>query len=616
MLQMLRGHAKISVIDSPERTKTHHLLSAFAVAGCMLGAMALFFMRSSVSTAQLSKVSASISQPFLGWHATQTVNMAPVTRLAKATGPLRVDPANPRYFMDGSGRAILLAADHTWYTLQDSGRTDPPPAFDYATFLASLQANGSNFFRMFAFEQAKYSVLVAGNYYYSPLPYQRTGPGTALDGKPKFDVTKFNQAYFDRLRERVMQAGDQGIYVSIQLFEGFSVEHKPFMAQNNPWPGHPFNKANNINGIDGDLNQNGEGEETHTLQVPTVTGIQEAYVRKIIDSVNDLDNVLFEISNESPSNSQDWQYHMITYIKTYEAGKPKQHPVGMTVEWPSGNNAELFASPADWISPNADGGYFDDPPAADGSKVILNDTDHLCYPCGDRQWMWRTVLRGLNPAFMDPYDCTGDPSPGNCEPNDPSWVNLRKNLGYALNYTNRMNLAATVPRADLASSGYCLANTTAQGAEYLVYLPAGSTATALLQSVGLHKHPSLYLLPDSTVTVDLSDAQGNLNVEWLNPETGATIADNPTTGGAQRSFTAPFSGDAVLYIYQTIQATVTPTPTASSTGTPQATAPATVTAQATHTPAPTAATPEPKNFKSFMPLINQKASGTVPQATP
>ncbi|MFN8487881.1 MAG: DUF6298 domain-containing protein [Caldilineaceae bacterium] len=579
-------------------------------------AMLLLFIRTSLSTAQISKVSAAFSQPFLGWHETRTVNMTPANRPGKATGPLRVDPANRRYFTDGSGRAILLAAAHTWYTLQDSGRSDPPPAFDYDAFLASLQAHGSNFFRMFVFEQAKYSVLVAGDYYYSPLPYQRTGPGTALDGKPKFDVAKFNQAYFDRLRERVMLAGDKGIYVSIQLFEGFSVEHKPFMAQNNPWPGHPFNKANNINGVDGDLNQNGEGEETHTLQAPAVTALQEAYVRKIIDTVNDLDNVLFEISNESPSNSQDWQYHIINYIKTYEAGKPKQHPVGMTVEWPSGNNAELFASPADWISPNADGGYFADPPPADGSKIILNDTDHLCYPCGDRQWMWKSVLRGLNPAFMDPYDCTGDPSPGNCQPNDPSWVNLRLNLGYAVNYANRLNLAATAPRADLASSGYCLANATAQGAEYLVYLPAGSTVTALLQSVGLHKHPSVYLLPDSTVTVDLSAAQGELNVEWLNPETGATIADHPTTGGAQRSFTAPFSGDAVLYLYQTAQATATPTPTASSTVTPQATASATVTAKATNTPVPTAVTPEPKTFQSFMPLVNQKAPGTVPQATP
>ena len=39
------------------------------------------------------------------------------------------DGANPRYFTDGSGKAILLAGDHTWYTLQDSGYSDPPLVF-------------------------------------------------------------------------------------------------------------------------------------------------------------------------------------------------------------------------------------------------------------------------------------------------------------------------------------------------------------------------------------------------------------------------------------------------------------------------------------------------------
>ena len=38
-----------------------------------------------------------------------------------ATGPLRVLPSNPRYFTDGSGRAIYLAGTHNWHSLQDNG---------------------------------------------------------------------------------------------------------------------------------------------------------------------------------------------------------------------------------------------------------------------------------------------------------------------------------------------------------------------------------------------------------------------------------------------------------------------------------------------------------------
>ncbi|MBK8047658.1 MAG: hypothetical protein IPK16_11340 [Anaerolineales bacterium] len=103
-----------------------------------------------------------------------------------------------------------------------------------------------------------------------------------------------------------------------------------YPSLNNPWKGHPFNQANNINGVNGDVNGDDSGSDTHTLANPQVTQYQEAFVKKVIDTVGDLDNVIFEISNESPDNSIQWQYHMIDVIKAHEATKAKQHPVGMS----------------------------------------------------------------------------------------------------------------------------------------------------------------------------------------------------------------------------------------------------------------------------------------------
>jgi hypothetical protein len=481
-------------------------------------------------------------------------------RLAQATGPLRVHPANPRYFTDGSGRAIYLTGSHTWANLQDAGYSDPPPVFDYTAYLDFLETNHHDFFRLWAWEQAKWAPWTADEIWFNPMPYQRPGPGTALDGKPKFDVTQFNQAYFDRLRARVIQAGERGMYVSIMLFDGFSVDDKD-SGLGNPWQGHPYNARNNINGIDGDLNKNGKGEETHTLQIPVVTAVQEAYVRKVIDTINDLDNVLYEISNESHANSQNWQYHMINFIKNCEANKPKQHPVGMTVEYPGGDNAELFASPADWISPNDNGGYKDNPPAADGRKVIILDTDHLWGIGGARQWVWKSFTRGYNPIYMDCYDaayCEG------LNPNDPTRVSLVANMGYVLSYANRMNLATMTPRPELCSTQYCLANPVASGAEYLVYLPSDSAIATILKKIGVQDWDHIVFLPlilgpsGSSVTVDLSAASGELSVEWFNPGTGEVFEEDTITGGASRSFGAPFRGDAVLYIHASASATLTP----------------------------------------------------------
>jgi hypothetical protein len=51
---------------------------------------------------------------------TQTSEL-PKLRSALATGPLRVSPDNPRYFVDSStGKIIYLTGTHTWSNLQDN----------------------------------------------------------------------------------------------------------------------------------------------------------------------------------------------------------------------------------------------------------------------------------------------------------------------------------------------------------------------------------------------------------------------------------------------------------------------------------------------------------------
>lgn len=97
------------------------------------------------------------------------------------------------------------------------------------------------------------------------------------------------------------------------LFNGFSTDEKG-AGSGNPWPGHPMHSSNNINGINGDTNRDGYGTETHQNSIAAVTALQEAYVKKVIDTVNDLDNVLYEICNECDSGSTKWQKRMIDYI--------------------------------------------------------------------------------------------------------------------------------------------------------------------------------------------------------------------------------------------------------------------------------------------------------------
>jgi hypothetical protein len=473
---------------------------------------------SGVVTAITSGGGVTISATSEGKTGTSIVTVA---TSADGTGPLRVSTRNPRYFETAGGQIVYLTGSHTWSNVQDNGTSNPPPAFNYAAYLDFLVARGHNFTRLWTWEQAKWTAEISASYWIAPSPFQRTGPGVALDGGPKFELSQFNQTYFDRLRSRVQDARARGIYVSVMLFNGWSIATKGTHALNNPWNGHPFNAANNVNGINGDLDGDGVGFEIQTLTNPAVTAIEEAYVRKVIDAVGDLDNVLYEVDCEGDPSSRDWQYHMIQVIRDYEATKGKRHPIGMTPMWPNGSEADLYASGADWISIT---GSVDAPAVATGSKVVIADTDHICGICGNVAWVWRSFTRGQNPILMDGYDGAAiglgasDYSAG-----DPVWEAIRKNLGYARSFAVRMNLAAAVPRGDLASTGYCLA---VAGREYLVFIPSGGT-----------------------VRLNLAGFVGARTVEWLNPANGRITIGASVNGGTTVTLRAPFSGPAVVYVH-------------------------------------------------------------------
>jgi hypothetical protein len=441
---------------------------------------------------------------------------------------LHVSATNGRYFENASGQIVYLTGSHTWSNLQDNGTVDPPPSFNYSAYLDFLDAHHHNFFRLWAWEQSKWTAEISADYWITPGPFLRTGSTNALDGKPQFDLTQFNQAYFDRLRSRVQDAGARGIYVSVMLFDGWSVAQKGGLTLNNPWKGHPFNAANNINGIDGDTNHDGQGLETQTLGNTAVTDIQDAYVRKVIDAVGDLDNVLYEIDNEGDVTSKAWQYHMIQVIRDYEATKSKQHPIGMTAMFPGGSDTDLTASAADWISIP---GSINAPATATGTKVLIADTDHICGICGSTDWVWKTFAKGLNPILMDGYDGAAvGLGAEDYTASDPVWELIRKNLGYARDYARQLDLKLAVPHGDLVlseSTGYCLAK---PGSQYLVYLPTGGS-----------------------VTLNLSAVPGSLNAEWLNPATGLiTQVAAPVVANGSSSVTvpgAPFSGPSVLFLH-------------------------------------------------------------------
>jgi hypothetical protein len=503
-----------------------------------------------------------------------TASSGSLIGVGAAAGPLVVSEANPRYFTVKSDnpadrRAVYLTGSHIWNNFHDglgpgSACADAPEQNDFGAYLEFLKAHSHNFIRLWRWEQFK-SQAAGGAFHLcmTPQPWPRTGPGTATDGKPKFDLSTFDPAYFGRLRERVIAAGTEGIYVAVMLFEGWGLHLSP--APDNV-EGHPFHAANNVNGVG--------ITSIVDYQVlpldPRVQGFQEAYIRKVVDTIHDLPNVLYEVANESAGDgrldeamaaalrltnletgdSTQWQYWVIDVVKQYEQQMGYDtHPIGMTMQFPVANqtkvNAPLLASRADWISPGYDdeifagGGHpmapgsppsrwFDDPPAGDGRKVVISDTDHFAPGKGDALWAWKSFVRGHHPILMDfgIIDVANPLDPSLGVPPYDYYEAARYAMGATRRYAERMNLIDMVPRGDLASTGYALAN---PGKEYLIL------------------HPSEAV---DAFTVELT--AGAYTVEWHNVNSRETAGAGTVTVERDESlsFTPPFAatGPSVLYL--------------------------------------------------------------------
>jgi hypothetical protein len=253
---------------------------------------------------------------------------AQIAAAAQITGPL-VASGNPNYFKDANGKVLILSGSQTWNTLQDWGSNGSLQPIDFNAYVSFLTTHGHNFTLLWTTELPKFCSFPSTassppDLTVGPLPWMRAGPGNATDGGLKFDLTKLNRNFFDRLRTRTQALNNAGIYAGVYLFTGEWLNI--FRCSSD---GYPFTGANNINGADDGYTGGKEGTGSITMTAPNaITGFQDAYVEKMIDTLNDLPNVLWIVSEEAPANSTWWNTHQIGRIRAYESKKPHQHPIG------------------------------------------------------------------------------------------------------------------------------------------------------------------------------------------------------------------------------------------------------------------------------------------------
>ncbi len=452
--------------------------------------------------------------------------------LSSTTGPglLRVHPSNPRYFTDGSGKAIYLAGHQIFVDLQDNtfGKYttyNQQPKLNWSWYLQFAKARNLNYLRNWTVMSTGCGVPLQCALAY-PMPYKRvSGFGSANDGGGKFDLNQFDEEFFKRLRSRIIDAGRIGMYVSIMLYDVYAFSN--YSAPLDPmWGGNVFNAANNINGIHADINGDDWGVEFFTEPSSEIRRLQKNYVMKVIDAVNDLDNVIFEIGNEV--GALQWQYEMINFVKTYEASKAKQHLVLMSPGGLSGLDVYTSATQSEVIGSAADiyaasivwADYLENPPPNNNGKPGILDRDHV-RPTHTLAPMlvWKAFARGYHYSLYDqPFEADSV--------ENAAWELARNNIGAVVTYANTVfsDLSKMIPRGNLSSTQYALAN---PGLEYLIVQPESGAITVEVQS-------------------------GAYNYEWFDPNTASTVDSGVVsliTG--KNTVTPPFSGSAVLYLRST-----------------------------------------------------------------
>ncbi len=247
--------------------------------------------------------------------AVATLALAALAATGEGNGPIRPHRENPRYLeFRGEPTVLVTSGEHYGAVLNLD--------FDFVPYLNELARRGFNQTRTFSgtYREVPGSFNIGSNTL-APKTGRYLSPWVKVGDDPeKFDLDKFEPAYFERLKTFLREADRRGIVVELVLF-------CPLYEQK-LWDASPMNARNNVNGV-GDCPR----EQALTLDHPKLVEKQLAFVRKVVQELNGLDNLYYEVCNEPYFGGVTiaWQNKVIEAITGAEEGLPKKHMIAQNI---------------------------------------------------------------------------------------------------------------------------------------------------------------------------------------------------------------------------------------------------------------------------------------------
>ena len=207
---------------------------------------------------------------------------------------------------------------------------------DFRPSMERLARHTNNFFRHWVLF---YPLMVNYNNIKQPLPgaaqdcsektesvtsagepwRKRYSPFFYTPGK-KWDLNRYNDDYFLRLRKMIETAYDYGLVVQLMIFDRTGLD---FMGDCLRWPYNPWNAKNNINKVIDAPNNGvnkfydrsqvgqiivrnpgrpGDGDPPISVEEITLGELQDNYANRVVSATVEYPNVVYEIMNEPIHN--------------------------------------------------------------------------------------------------------------------------------------------------------------------------------------------------------------------------------------------------------------------------------------------------------------------------
>ncbi len=378
-------------------------------------------------------------------------------------------------------------------------------------------------------------------------PWARSDKGKAWDGLSTYDLTKFNNWYFHRLK----QFADLCDHKGTLLFHNHYMQHALLetSAHYVDFPWRPANCIQNTELPD----RNPAASEFYDVSHPLRRNLHRGYIRKCLEVLGENTNVVFLCSEEYTGPLSFMQFWLDTVFEWEDETRRDVH-VGLgatrdvmdailsdTVQAKRISTIDLRYW---WYNPN---GSLMAPPGGrhvagrytyEISRTTPSQIHRQVVKCrakypgkaiihgdpGTLQHVWAALTGGASmlvgqlpyPEKKDPIDYI---SPERCREIQPTYDFLRKNLGATL---SQMSPHDELVKSD--KSVWCLAN---PKSDYLVYTIEGSS-----------------------IQLDLSATAMAFTAKWFDPRTGNLINahNRPVAGDSIVHFTPPDQQDWVLWL--------------------------------------------------------------------